>query len=490
MGVLVQPPQQSVAVLMADPPPATVAEDPTTTTTTTTMTYQAPQLSPLSGAYLLIVVGEPFSEEHKKLILNKLQQGLATWNIQQHHVDLESELNTITDCAPPGEEARGGERLIQFATENLVTEVLIHPQVNTLQQCIKNMLASFTKHKHIVHAGYTFAGQGSWILQDGTFSFEDFATTFDEYDVQRVIRSYENSISIHVHCCEEGDWKQDKIQHQSFAKLCKLEINPIAVLEESKAITNFISYLEPFLQPQPIQERLPPSDVVGNIRFSHPTLYVFPGGQGDSALFGINGFNLLVDGGFSRRACFWDFSRHLDRLDAVLITRVSDDNTGGMSALLQRKTTSALYPQIGHVFANLPSKCVAQDMTTFQNDDEEGNDDNLIINVIEEGNSMLRSLQILNLQPQVCLRDKDAAYRPINLYHKVGHGKLDMNVVNPSRDAKDLREFMGRWNGENSKTLGTFKSGINVDGKELWLPLANLVSICALLVWLPDNPDD
>ena len=29
-----------------------------------------------------------------------------------------------------------------------------------------------------------------------------------------------------------------------------------------------------------------------------------------------------------------------------------------------------------------------------------------------------------------------------------------------------------------------------MDGKELWLPLANLVSICALLVWFPDNPDD
>merc|ERR1711994_916858 len=80
--------------------------------------------------------------------------------------------------------------------------------VNTLQQCMKNMLASFTKHRHIIHAGYTFAGQGSWILQDGTFSFEDFATTVGEYDVQRVIRSYENSISIHVHCCEQGEWKQ------------------------------------------------------------------------------------------------------------------------------------------------------------------------------------------------------------------------------------------------------------------------------------------
>lgn len=58
-----------------------------------------------------------------------------------------------------------GERLIQYATENLVTEVLIYPQSNTLLQCIRNLLASFTKHRHIIHAGYTFGGNGSWILQ-------------------------------------------------------------------------------------------------------------------------------------------------------------------------------------------------------------------------------------------------------------------------------------------------------------------------------------
>ena len=124
------------------------------------------------------------------------------------------------------------------------------------------------------------------------------------------------------------------------------ETSPIVMI--CPKIINFFSFIEPFLVPQSIQQQLPPSDVVGNIRFSHPTLYVFPGGQGDSALFGINGFNLLVDGGFSRKACFWDFSRHLDRLDAILITRISDDNAGGMSALLNRKTMSAVYPQIGN----------------------------------------------------------------------------------------------------------------------------------------------
>merc|ERR1712198_587251 len=440
-----------------------------------------PQLSPLSGAYLLVVVGEPFSEEHKKLILQKLQQGLNTWNINDNHVDLESELAVITDCAPPGEEARGGERLIQFATEHLVTEVLIHPQVNTLQQCMKNMLASFTKHRHIVHAGYTFAGQGSWILQDGTFSFEDFAMTFDEYDVQRVMRSYENSISIHVHCCEEGEWKQDKIQHQSFAKLCKIKINPDAVMENSTAVENFISYLEPFLQPQSIQERLPPSDVVGNIRFSHPTLYVFPGGQGDSALFGINGFNMLIDGGFSRKACFWDFTRHLDRLDAILVTRMSDENTQGINAVLERKTAQPVYPQIGHFFANILDPKKDREKT------EDEDKDKLLVNVVHEGNTMIDNLRILNLKPQICFRDN--VCDPINLYHKVGHGKLDMYVLNPSRDSREVREFLSRWH-DDSGHLGKFKSGINVDGKELWLPIANLVSICALLVWYPANPND
>src|SRR5271154_6488302 len=58
-----------------------------------------------------------------------------------------------------------GEKLVQWASENLVVEVLIHSQVNTLLQCMKNLLASFTRHRHIIHAGYTFQGSGSWILQ-------------------------------------------------------------------------------------------------------------------------------------------------------------------------------------------------------------------------------------------------------------------------------------------------------------------------------------
>merc|ERR1711994_807848 len=52
-----------------------------------------------------------------------------------------------------------------------------------------------------------------------------------------------------------------------------------------------------------------------------------------------------------------------------------------------------------------------------------------------------------------------------------------------------MGEFLSRW-GDDMGHLGKFKSGINVDGKELWLPISNLVSICALLIWHPANKND
>ena len=58
-----------------------------------------------------------------------------------------------------------GEKLIQLASDSLVTEILIHPQLSTLKQCMRNLLASFTRHRHVVHAGYSLSGTGSWILQ-------------------------------------------------------------------------------------------------------------------------------------------------------------------------------------------------------------------------------------------------------------------------------------------------------------------------------------
>ena len=57
---------QSVAG-MADPPTAPAREPQ--------QAPAPPQLSPLSGAYLLVILGEPISEEHKAKMMEKLRKG-------------------------------------------------------------------------------------------------------------------------------------------------------------------------------------------------------------------------------------------------------------------------------------------------------------------------------------------------------------------------------------------------------------------------------
>ena len=70
--------------------------------------------------------------------------------------------------------------MIQVATESLVLEILINPAVNTVTQCIRNLLASFTKHRHVIHAGYTYTENGSWILQVRLYC-KDYALKFQKF---------------------------------------------------------------------------------------------------------------------------------------------------------------------------------------------------------------------------------------------------------------------------------------------------------------------
>ncbi|XP_025265656.1 LOW QUALITY PROTEIN: microtubule-associated protein futsch [Camponotus floridanus] len=445
---------------------------------TTQQQQQHPPPSPLSGCYLLVVLPEPHTAQHKDLILNRLAKGFLSWDKDSCHVDLEKELLALVAQAPEGEEARNGERLIQYATENLVTEVLIHPQTNTLLQCIRNLLASFTKHRHIIHAGYTFGGNGSWILQDGTFSLADFLDAFSEHEVQRVLRAYENSVTVDIHCAGIGDWTTSRLSKEACCRFCRVRVNPDDVLTAGMpAITSFTNYIGQYLVPQTLDQLMEPSDVVGNIRFSHPTLYVFPGGQGDAALFGINGFNMLVDGGFARKACFWDFTRHLDRLDAVLVTRINNSNIGGMFSVLRKKKELHVYPQIGHFFCNLVER------RQSNSPDGDKDIDPLILNLTDIGQEMVLNLRHINLRAHPCYRDSE----PINLYHKVGHGTLDMYVLSPSKDSREVREFLSKWHASDSKL---FAGSHKKDSNNLTFPIQNLVSICALLVWQPANPED
>lgn len=185
-------------------------------------------------------------------------------------------------------------------------------------------------------------------------------------------------------------------------------------------------------------------------------------------------YTIAVDGGFNRKSCFWDFARHLDRLDAVLMTRINNSNIQGMSSVIERKTLSNVYPQIGHFFSNIPER------RSVSSPDEDKDADPLLVNLFEHGNSITQNLKTINLSSQTCYRDIE----PINLYHKVGHGTLDMYVISPGRDSKEVREFLQKWHNNDHSLFHTKET------REFQFPLQNLVSICALLVWQPANPND
>lgn len=156
------------------------------------------------------------------------------------------------------------------------------------------------------------------------------------------------------------------------------------------------------------------------------------------------------------------------------MTRINNSNIQGISSIIERKKTAHVYPQIGHFFTNVPER------KSLNAADADKDKDPLMVNLFERGQQLTSNLKSINLQPQSCYKEIE----PINLYHKVGHGTLDMYVISPSKDSKPVKEFLQKWNACDHNLFAA------KDTKEFQFPLQNLVSICAMLVWQPANPDE
>ncbi|XP_023228714.1 microtubule-associated protein futsch-like, partial [Centruroides sculpturatus] len=405
--------------------------------------------------------------------------GLLSWDTKTTGCDL-SELENVCNNVKHGSDTEN-ELLIQHSTETLAVEVLINPQVSTLKQCLKNLLLARTGHKHLIYAGYSFTGSGSWILQNGAFKFSNFIDAFQDADVQKELQNNQGG-TFHVHCTEEGEWTSANFQKQAIQKLIKLQLNPADKIDSLPGMPALIQCLDSALVSHTLEEIMTLSPLVGNIRFNRPTLYVFPGGEGDCALFGINGFNMLIDGGFNRKPCFWEFIRHLDRLDAVMVTRLCESNVCGITTLMKRKAINNIYPQIGYVFCNvMEGKPTPNDEITKDKND-------LLVSVVNEGHTFLNNLMELNMKPHRCLRDV-TNMDPFTLYQKVGHGTLEMYTLSPQKDSKEVKEFLQQW-ASRKETFSKVKAGVKFQEQEISIPLSHVLSICSLIVWRPANPKD
>ncbi|GFO14676.1 microtubule-associated protein futsch-like [Plakobranchus ocellatus] len=437
------------------------------------------QGSAAPGAVLLLIIGEPFSDEHKDATLAEVTKGFKCWDVEETGININEELAQIANRASLGEDGANGEKLIQHQSENLAVEILINPLAQSVKTSIKKLLIASSPTKYIIYAGHAFQGSGAWVLQDDTFAFSNLAQVLKNVEVETALKqNFEANLTIHTPVADSS-WGS-AISRADATNNLRIQLNPPSRLENVHGVVQFLAYVSSFIKVVPISSLLQASEQFGNISFTRPTLYIFPGCQGDSALFGISGFNLLVNGGYNRRACFWDFARHLDRVDAMLMTHLDSDNLFGLSAVLQRKTLDNIHPQIGYLYFNAIDKPGALSPQSDAAGEGEKKPCNLLINLSEEANKMTQMAKQLGISPHPCVHNAAAATcEPVNLYHKLGHGSLDMYVLNPVADTKELKEFFQAWS-KKSPTMGN--SGP--------FPLQHAMSVCTLLVWKPYNYDE
>ena len=282
--------------------------------------------------------------------------------------------------------------------------------------------------------------------------------------MENAIKQLDNA-SLLLHTCCHSDWSA-ALKGSDVERLLDVFVNPASKFHEEPDLLQFSAYIESLLPVSTSDALLQSSDVVGNIFFTCPVLYVFPGFQGDAALFAMKDFTMLIDGGFGRRACFWDFVRHLDSIDSLLVTHMAPHNLFGVQAFLDRKLTNQTCPSVNFLFMNCAK---------FGNGSKyDVGGGSLVMNLHREFGRVADKSRKLGLSPHPLVRPPAGKLEPINLFHKIGHGSLDMYVLNPVSYSKEMKEFLSQL-GKNpfSNTNGTTFTGS--------------CSVCILLVVRPAN---
>uniref|UniRef100_A0A2K6SGY6 Microtubule associated protein 1S n=1 Tax=Saimiri boliviensis boliviensis TaxID=39432 RepID=A0A2K6SGY6_SAIBB len=384
--------------------------------------------------------------------------GIRSWDVDPAICNLDEQLKVfVSRHSATFSSIVKGQRSLHHRGDTLETLVLLNPSDKSLCDELRNLLLDPASHKLLVLAGPCLEETGELLLQTGGFSPHHFLQVLKDREIWDILATTPPPARppvLTITCPTFGDWAQLAPAVPDLQGALQLRLNPPAHLPNSEGLCEFLEYVAESLEPPSPFELLEPPTTGGFLRLGRPCCYVFPGGLGDAAFFAVNGFTVLVNGGSNPKSSFWKLVRHLDRVDAVLVTHPGADSLPGLNSLLRRKLAERsevaagggswddrlrrlISPNLGVVFFNA---CEAASRLARGEDEAE-----LALSLLAQ----------LGITPLPLSRGPVPA-KPTVLFEKMGVGRLDMYVLHPPSTGAER----------------------------------TLASVCALLVWHPAGPGE
>ncbi|VDK34377.1 unnamed protein product [Taenia asiatica] len=280
----------------------------------------------------------------------------------------------------------------------------------------------------------------------------------------------------------------------------KPELAPLPT--DLSGVEAFCQRLEPMI-PVPVPPTTCQPAVKTNgcsIRIQRPCLYIFPEGSGQSAIFALPGFTLMVNAGCSWEPKCWKMAQHLENIDAILHTHWGAENTLGLASLLPAlmassdsasvlpKVTCLLTPPPGYMISQpLPPSALAPS-------------DPLVLNVVKVVGDLAHTMKPAIAESRLITLEVNrgakmtAVPKPLPLYYRAGFGSLELYPLTPTEedqaDVKKLAELWAKSASSVATALSTAAKGHVTAPKQAGIPLASQLSISALLIWKPSRKSD